>query len=102
LTDDAKTLQQWRFPNVALAANSYLLVFASGKARTNVTGRLHTNFQLSDRGEFLALVHPQTNIVSSFTPAYRAQQKEVSYGRDRFSPEVVGYFTAPTPGAPNS
>jgi hypothetical protein len=102
LTDDTKHLQEWRFPNVTLAANSYLLVFASGKDRTNVTGRLHTNFQLSDRGEFLALVDPQTNIVSSFSPVYPTQQKDVSYGRDRFSSELVGYFTTPTPGAPNS
>jgi len=102
LTDDPKHLLQWRFPNVTLAANGYLLVFASGQDRTNVTRPLHTNFQLSDRGEFLALVDPQTNIISSFTPAYPSQQKDVSYGRDRFSPEVVGYFTTPTPGAPNS
>jgi len=102
LTDDPRDLQEWRFPNVTLASKSYMLVFASGENRTNVTRPLHTNFQLSDRGGFLALVDPQTNIVSSFTPVYPAQQKDVSYGRDSLSPEVVGYFTAPTPGAPNS
>src|SRR6266513_1180367 len=102
LTDDAKHLTQWRFPNVTLAADSYLLVFASGKDRTNVTSRLHTNFQLSNSGEFLALVDPMTNIVSSFTPVYPPQQTDISYGRDRFSPDVAGYFTVPTPGAPNS
>jgi hypothetical protein len=102
LTDDPRHLLAWRFPNVVLAANSYLLVFASGEDRTNVTGRLHTNFQLSDRGGFLALVDPQTNIVSSFRPAYPSQLKDVSYGRDRFSPDVIGYFTTPTPGEPNA
>jgi len=102
LTDDPKNLVEWQFPNVTLAANSYLLVFASGKDRTNVIGRLHTNFQLASSGEFLALVDRQTNIVSSFTPVYPPQEKDVSYGRDRFSQDVVGYFTTPTPGAPNS
>ena len=102
LTDDPKNLVEWQFPNVTLAANSYLLVFASGKDRTNVIGRLHTNFQLASSGEFLALVDRQTNIMSSFTPVYPPQEKDVSYGRDRFSQDVVGYFTTPTPGAPNS
>jgi hypothetical protein len=102
LTDDPKNLREWRFPNVTLVANSYLLVFASGKNRTNATGRLHTSFQLSAGGEFLALVDPLTNIISSFTPNYPSQQTDVSYGRDRVSPEIVGYFTTPTPGAPNS
>ena len=102
LTADPKNLMEWRFPNITLAANSYLLLFASGKDRTNVTGRLHTNFQLSPGGEFLALVDPTTNIVSSFTPVYPPQQTDVSYGRDRVSPDVAGYFTVPTPGAPNS
>lgn len=43
LTDDALDLQKWRLPNVTLSAHSYLLVFASGKDRTNATGQLHAN-----------------------------------------------------------
>ncbi|TMQ01901.1 MAG: hypothetical protein E6L09_01335 [Verrucomicrobia bacterium] len=102
LTDNPQNLMKWRFPNLALAANSYALVFASGKDRTNVTGRLHTNFKLSPAGDFLALVDPATNVVSAFSPVYPPQQTDVSYGRDRISPDAVGYFTLPTPGAPNS
>jgi len=64
---------------------------------------LHTSFQLSTDGEFLALVGPATNIVSSFTPRYPSPQPtDVSYGRVQGAPDIVGYFTVPTPGAPNS
>ena len=85
-----------------MPANSYLLVFASGKDRTNATGELHTGFQLSSSGGFLALVDPATNIVSSFPPTYPSQRTDVSYGRAQGAPGVVGYFTVPTPGGPNS
>ncbi|PYM11903.1 MAG: hypothetical protein DME18_12735 [Verrucomicrobia bacterium] len=102
LSDDPKNLVEWRFPNVTLPANSYLLVFASGKDRTNATGELHTGFQLSSGGGFLALVDPATNIVSSFPPTYPSQRTDVSYGRAQGAPDIVGYFTVPTPGGPNS
>ncbi|HXJ57646.1 MAG TPA: lamin tail domain-containing protein [Verrucomicrobiae bacterium] len=102
LTDDANRLAKWRFPNVTLEGNGYMVVFASGKNRTNDLNRLHTGFQLSAQGEFLALVDPQTNIVSAFAPSYPPQQPDVAYGRDLLSPEMVGYFPTPTPGAPNN
>ena len=102
LTDDSLDLRKWLFPNVTLAARSYLLVFASGKDRANATGPLHANFQLDPSGEFLALVDGATNIVSAFSPSYPPQQANVSYGRDRISPAVTGFFATPTPGGPNA
>ena len=41
-----------------MPANSYLLVWASGKDRTNSAAPLHTNFKLNNSGEYLALVGP--------------------------------------------
>lgn len=102
LTDDKQELTRWRFPNVTLSAHSYLLVFASGKDRTNATGQLHANFQLAGSGEFLALVDAASNIVSAFAPVYPPQLTNVSYGRDRISPNLTGFFATPTPGAPNA
>ena len=102
LTDDAAKLSKWRFPEITMEPNSYLVVFASGKNRTNSFNRLHTDFQLSSRGEFLALVNSETNIVSSFAPTYPQQQTDVSFGRDRLSTELVGPLKPPTPGAPNT
>jgi hypothetical protein len=43
LTDDPLNLAKWRFPNVALSDNGYLLVFASEKNKTNATGCTQTS-----------------------------------------------------------
>jgi hypothetical protein len=76
-------------------------VFASGKSRANPGALLHTNFKLgSDSGGYVALVNPGLEVVSSFR-SYPNQSEDVSFGRDRFSPDVLGYFPTPTPGTPN-
>lgn len=102
LTDDPANLTKWRLPNVTLLPNTYLLVFASEKNRTNPAARLHTNFKLEAQGEYLALVDREGRVVSEFAPVYPPQRRDVSYGRERLAPEVVGYFVTPTPGGPNS
>lgn len=103
LTDSTANLTKWRFPaGVQMGPNTYLLIWASGKNRTNI-GALHSNFQLSrDPGEYLALVGPATNVVSSFGTAYPAQRADVSYGRDRLDPNIVGFYDVPTPNAANA
>ena len=104
LTDDARNLTKWRIPAVTLGADRYLVVFASGKNRTNTISpaRLHTNFQLGSGGEYLALVNSSTNVVSEFAPTFPAQSFGASYGRVRGSPELLGYFSTPTPAAANA
>ncbi len=108
LTDDTNNLTLWRFPNVTLLdaadaneSDNFMVVFASGKDRTNNTAELHTNFRLPTGGGYLALVDPNTNIVSVFE-SYPAQQADVSYGLDAADPTSAGYFTIPTPGQPNA
>jgi hypothetical protein len=102
LTDAPLNPTKWRFPSLNLAANRYLLVWASEKDRTNPAAPLHTNFKLENGGEFLALIDPRTNLVSAFVPIFPPQQADISYGRDRVDPSLLGYFTTPTPGAQNS
>lgn len=83
LTDDADDLTQWMFPNVVLEPDGYQLVFASGMDGQDVQGRLHTNFGLRSRGEYLALVAPdQKTVVSEFSTGrdYPPQVSNVSYG----------------------
>jgi hypothetical protein len=103
LTDDPLNLNKWRLPpTVQLGPNGYLLVWASGKDRTNIAA-LHTNFKLDKGGDFLALVLPDgITTVSSFSPSYPPQQTDVSYGRDRLDPNIVGFYSTPTPNAPNA
>ena len=81
LTDDAVWPTKWRFPDVALASNAHLVVFASGKDRTNATAELHTNFRLSGGGEYLALVEPDGVTPShAYAPRFPGQIADVSYG----------------------
>ena len=81
LTDDADNLQKWRFPNVALDAGDYLVVFASGKDRNTEGQELHTNFKLSGEGEYLALVEPDgATIGFEYAPNYPDQITDVSFG----------------------
>ncbi len=102
LTDDRNNLTKWRIPSVVLLPNEFLVIFASGKNRTNVLGRLHTNFALEGNGEYLGLVDRGSNVVSEFSPAYPPQFNDVSYGRDNISSSITGYFETPTPGELNS
>lgn len=101
LTDNPANLGKWRFPPALLPANGYLLVFASDR-NTNVAGQLHTNFRLSASPAFLALADAAGNVISSFTPSYPQQYTDVSYGRDRLDPSLLGYFTNATPGITNA
>lgn len=100
LTDSKANLTKWRFPAVNIPVNKYLLVWASEKDRTAVDRPLHTNFKLDKDGEYLALVDPATNVVSSFDPF--PQQPDTSYGRDPADANLTGYYLVPTPGAQNS
>ena len=104
LTDDAGNLSKWRFPNgVTLPADSYLLVWASDKNRTNPAVPLHTSFKLSKSANgFLGLVYSDGATVISAFSAYPVQYDDVSYGRDKIDLSVVGYFTNATPGAANA
>jgi hypothetical protein len=91
LTDDPANLGKWRFPARSLAANSYLVVFASGKERYSLSTPLHTNFRLDADGGYLALVRPDGTIASEFAPAFPAQRTDVSYGtaRETVSPALL-------------
>ena len=99
LTDGVGTPTEWTFPAVELPPGGFLLVFASGKDRSDPAAELHTNFKLSGGGEYLALVGPDGVTVSqSFNP-FPPQYTGISYGIGNGG--SAGYFTAPTPGGEN-
>lgn len=101
LTDDATLLTKWRFPATNLPAGGHLVVFASGKDRTSAGARLHTNFRLSNDGEFLALVRPDgETIASQFAPEYPPQTPNTSFGVTAGGTNA--FFRPPTPGAANT
>jgi len=80
LTDNPLVLNKWRFPSVTLQPGTFLVVFASGKNLTADPANLHTSFQLSANGGFLALVKPDgTTLASAFSP-YPAVDEDEAFG----------------------
>ena len=104
LTDDVELPQRWPFPaGTTIAPGGYLLVFASARLTNTYTdagGFRHTNFSLTENGEFLTLYTPAgVPAFPAFNPAFPAQRTDFSYGE---SPGGLAYFKQPTPGAANT
>jgi hypothetical protein len=104
LTDSRNNLNKWAFPDSVLDVGERLIVFASGKDRRDLAGEMHTNFNLSRDGEYLALIAADgVTAASVFDPNagdVGEQFANISYGIPA-SGGVPGYFTTPTPGTLN-
>ncbi|MBN8248503.1 MAG: lamin tail domain-containing protein, partial [Verrucomicrobia bacterium] len=99
LTDDPDLPAKWSFPATNLNGGGYLVVFASGKDRTNAGPQLHTSFSLGAGGEYLGLFRPETATAESeYAPEYPPQEEDISFGLS--GPNRL-YFRTPTPGAVN-
>ena len=99
LTDNKAVYTKWTFPDFTIEGKQYIVVFASGKDRKSAINNLHTNFQLSSTGEFLALSNPGGTVITTiFINNYPAQYTDISYGL--INGEFV-YLNTPTPGAAN-
>ncbi len=100
LTDDPVLPAKWKFPATNLNAGAYLVVFASGKNRTNAGAQLHTSFSLAAGGEYLALFAPEAAApTTEFAPEFPAQKPNVSFG---FQGGQARFFDPPSPGAANT
>lgn len=91
---------QWTLPAIEILPDEYLIIFASGKNRTTVTNRLHTNFTLSAAGGSLSLVRTDATTDSALT--YPALAANNSFGRDGADLLQTGRYSSPTPGDPNN
>ncbi|MHC4088117.1 MAG: LamG-like jellyroll fold domain-containing protein [Planctomycetota bacterium] len=91
LTDNDANLTKWQFPSgVEIEPGKFLLVFASNKDQENYpfnypyldpAGRYHTNFEINQQGDYLALVAPDgTTIVHEYESPFPDQLTDVSYG----------------------
>jgi len=106
LTDDAKDLKKWQFPEMSVPPGGFLVVFASGKSRRDPGAELHTSFELDAGGGYLGLVRPDgVTVASQFGSKYPSQWDDFSYGVTQTlaagETAATGYFRAPTPRARN-
>ncbi len=77
ISDDNDDAFKWEFPAVSIPAGGHLMVFASGKDKSD--NELHTGFSLSSDGENITLSTP-LGIRMDRLPA-RAMKADESFGR---------------------
>ena len=104
LTDDSSNLTTWSFPGgTTIGPDEYLIVFADKSPVSIINGELHTNFKISDSGEYLALIHSDgVNIICEFTPEYPNQYEDVSYGLIELQSAVINHRTTARYKIPNA
>ena len=100
LTDDPTLPYKWVFPNVTMAAGTYLLVWCSDKNLTNPASELHTNFKISASGESVTLTNPGGDLVNMVPATFMIS--DVSYGRQPNGTGAFVFFSTPTPNAVNT
>ena len=110
LTDDPDLLTKWQFPSdmgseLVLDPDEYFILFASNKEQITFPanypfvddyGALHTNFELSAGGEYLAVVSPDGVTIAHEYNDYPEQIPYTSYGIA--GNDSIGYMTTITPG----
>ncbi len=100
LSDDPEQPFRWIFPDVIIAPGDYLLVWASGKDRTNPNQPLHTNFSISAAGEPLLLTYPDGTLLDQIGPL--PVPRDISYGRQPDGSDNWYFFDQPTPDSSNN
>ncbi|NCF93560.1 MAG: hypothetical protein GWQ05_21775 [Verrucomicrobiaceae bacterium] len=106
LTDDRRNLRTWKVPgSLSLSPGGYGIIFASGKNQGGLfASTFHTNFELSESGEYLALVAPDgESVLSEFASKYPNPRLGLSYGigDNENDGTEERYFETPTPRAAN-
>ncbi len=100
LSDKIENPFKWRFPEVVIEAEEYLVVFASGKDQRDPEGiYLHTNFRLNDRDDVIMFSTPDGRLLDEII--IRDMVTDASYGRDQDNKDRWLYYPTPTPGEAN-
>ncbi len=91
--------KRWVFPDVKIAPKQYLVVYLSGKNRTDPAEELHANFGVSSYQESLYLANVQGMIASEIQ--INNLKDDTSYGLIPGTDQWK-VFTHPTPGQANT
>lgn len=105
LSVDREEEGQWVFPPTTLPAKGFLIVWASGKDRRDLTSdrKYHTNFKLNASGDTLRLFGPELPRALMNEVKYPEQSSDYSYGRQGTGTQAEWkYMAQATPGAANS
>ena len=99
LSDDGAKPFKWIVPTRVVSAGGFLVVFASGKDRTNGV-HLHANFSIRAEGEPLFLTQPDGVRADQWTGGNLP--RDYSFGRQSDGGTSFVFFATPTPGAKNT
>ena len=89
LSDNFSSPAKWQFPDVTIAARSYLVVWAD---KDTLQEGLHANFKLSASGEELILSNASEEMVDQLS--FASQDGDISWGR---FPNGTGAFESMDP-----
>lgn len=89
LSDDLEDSGKWQFPEISIAANGYLVIWAD---KDDHQEGLHAGFKLSASGEDIILSNASGQMVDQIS--FAAQSTDVSWGRN---PNGTGIFESMTP-----
>lgn len=98
LSDNEFNLQKWKFPDVYMCPDSFLLVFASGKDTVFENGEIHAGFSIEFNRE-LILLSSENHLIDSINSCRILTNK--SLGRNPSQQELYQIFDFPTPGSIN-
>jgi hypothetical protein len=99
LSDKPGEPKRWVFPKMAIEPKQYLVVFASGKNRSNSNRELHTDFKINSFQNTVVLSNLRGQIVSEVS--YSDLKADTSWGLVPGT-DQWRMFTQPTPGEPNN
>jgi len=103
LTDDKQDPIKWTFPDVSIKANSFLVIFCSGKD-TIVGDEVHTNFNISSEGENLFLYDKNPIVIRRKRLDYIELPKlreNKAYGKLPDGNGKLSYLSTYSPGKTN-
>lgn len=100
LSDDDHEPYRWQFPDIEIAPNEYLVIFASGKDKVLEDAEIHTNFRINKQGEPIILSDSNGVMLDRFPPAY--VNTDYSYGKLPDGSSELVLFKNPTPGEKNT
>ncbi len=100
LSDNGEDPYKWVIPEITMHPGEFLVIWASGKDRTEPGRELHTNYRIAQEGEEIILTDPDGTRIDELTPV--TIPTDISLGR---KPDGTGdwfFFQDPTPGASNT
>ncbi|MEX0944574.1 MAG: CotH kinase family protein, partial [Balneolaceae bacterium] len=100
LSDDEEEPFRWVMPSVNITPGAHLLIWATGKDRTNTSNPLHANFAINRDGEAILLTSPDGNRIDEIPPTPIPEDN--SYGRYPDGSSTFFFFDEPTPGSSNN